>query len=134
MRIVIDELVLEQVAFHCAGSEDRARIDHAVVAAPATGATRLEGQGSIAGNPVVAEATGGDLADLLTGSPFAVDAKINLGNSKLLFRGEAHWVEEALAYEAEVVLHADDVAQLGGAFDIAIPALGALDVVGFGER
>jgi uncharacterized protein involved in outer membrane biogenesis len=135
LSLVVDQVDVENVSVRCGAAAQEGDLDidirHMSASAPEHKSMQLEADGSVSGIDVAVTMAGGELNALLKGpGSFPLDLSLTSDFAKIDVSGELLTPLASPTIKAEVALHSSDLRSLSSAFDVDLPALGALRAEG----
>jgi uncharacterized protein involved in outer membrane biogenesis len=130
LEISVDLMRVTSAELECNGEPAGLRIQELDFSAPDGGATRLELTAILGEVPAKLTANGGDLDTLLRGELYKIDARLDLEHASLSVDGRVAPTGGRPDFDARIELNVADMLALGGAFELDVPDLGAIDVAG----
>jgi len=133
--VVVDAIEIDHINIRCGPSaqEDKWQVNIPRLrgSAPVSGPMHLEADGSVSGIDFTLSATGGELDAFLAGPDFfPLQLLLDLGTTSVSVSGNLLTPLENPALDAGFAMRSSDLRSMASAFDVSLPALGALRVEG----
>jgi len=133
--VAVDAIELDRMTVRCGPPAQKDKLQIVIPrlhgSAPASGSMHMEADGSVSGIDFTLTATGGELDAFLAGpESFPLQLLLDSGATSVSVSGSLLTPLEEPAVDAEIATHSSDLQSLANAFDVSLPALGALRAQG----